>query len=833
VAYEDQRYTEAIDFWQQADRVYIQEDNPTYRALVQSNIALARSHLGDWEQGENHISQSLALINQPNLNQNSNYWQIYAKIYNTQGQLQWSRGQVEAALKSWKTATQAYDRAGKFSGVIHSTINQATALQSLGFSYQAQTTLKGINSLLNQQNSPHLKSLGLKHLGVAYRRVGLFQESLRTLTESLEIASANTDKRAIWLALGNTQRALGNRSQAVGQTQEAQAYFTSARQSYQNAATLNAQLNHLSLLVETGQWQEVAPLLPRIQTQLNSLSPSRNSIFAHLNFARSVTCLQYDLDTISPWCLDRNFAEKERLVSVQKELNLSSKSEIAQLLAASLQQAQNLADIPAQSYVLGQLGQLYEIAGQLPEAKTLTQQALLVLNQRELPEIRYRWQWQLGRILQQQQRPNEAQKMYATAAQTLQNIRGDLRKINAEARFAFRDNVEPFYRQWVDLLLHPDASGMIPQSNLQKALVAIDALHLAELENFLGCDLGTVSPLHQQLDDQTGAIYPIILENRLAIILDSANRDLLYREVSIPRQTFEAKVRSLRHNLTIASNTPEVLQDAQTLYNWLISPLEGDIESLETLVFVLDGNLRNVPMSVLYDGEKYLIEKNHAIAISPRLELFTPQIQPDTPFFVLTGGVDVPQTINGRNFEAIAQVDEELELVITHSDRHHTLLNENFTKNQIENIIQSQNFTAIHWKTHGVFSSDPQSTFLVAYQDIITPRDLADFLQGSLERDQEPISLLVLSACETAQGDDRAVLGLAGIAVRTGARSTISSLWRAEDSANTALMNRFYAELNQGRTKAEALRQAQLMLIEQGYSDPYTWATYILVGNWL
>lgn len=124
-------------------------------------------------------------------------------------------------------------------------------------------------------------------------------------------------------------------------------------------------------------------------------------------------------------------------------------------------------------------------------------------------------------------------------------------------------------------------------------------------------------------------------------------------------------MRSLRHNLTIASNTPEVLQGAETLYNWLITPLEGDIESLETLVFVLDGNLRNVPMSVLYDGEKYLIEKNHAIA----------------------------------------QVDEELELVITHSDRHHPLLNENFTKNQIENIIQSQNFTTIHWKTHGLHFS--------------------------------------------------------------------------------------------------------------------------------
>ena len=92
---------------------------------------------------------------------------------------------------------------------------------------------------------------------------------------------------------------------------------------------------------------------------------------------------------------------------------------------------------------------------------------------------------------------------------------------------------------------------------------------------------------------------------------------------------------------------------------------------------------------------------------------------------------------------------------------------------------------------------------------------------------------MVLSACETAQGDNRAILGLAGLAVRAGARSTLSTLWRAEDDANTRLMADFYQFLQQGATKAKALQQAQLNLLQAGYVAPYYWATYILVGNWL
>jgi len=100
----------------------------------------------------------------------------------------------------------------------------------------------------------------------------------------------------------------------------------------------------------------------------------------------------------------------------------------------------------------------------------------------------------------------------------------------------------------------------------------------------------------------------------------------------------------------------------------------------------------------------------------------------------------------------------------------------------------------------------------------------------------DAIELLVLSACETAEGDKRAALGLAGVAVRAGARSTLATLWQVNDSSTAELIAQFYKTLsNPGDstvTKAKALQSAQLNLLRR-YKAPLYWAPYVLVGNWL
>ncbi|PSB46464.1 hypothetical protein C7B67_20250 [filamentous cyanobacterium Phorm 6] len=139
----------------------------------------------------------------------------------------------------------------------------------------------------------------------------------------------------------------------------------------------------------------------------------------------------------------------------------------------------------------------------------------------------------------------------------------------------------------------------------------------------------------------------------------------------------------------------------------------------------------------------------------------------------------------------------------------------------------------MHLKTHGEFSSDPDKTYIVAYKQLLKGQDIANLIASETAERANNIELLVLSACQTAAGDNRAVLGLAGIAIRAGARSTLSTLWEAQDAPNTELMLKFYDELSKpGMTRAKALHLAQQSLFEK-YPAPNIWGTYILVGNWL
>lgn len=274
---------------------------------------------------------------------------------------------------------------------------------------------------------------------------------------------------------------------------------------------------------------------------------------------------------------------------------------------------------------------------------------------------------------------------------------------------------------------------------------------------------------------------------------------------------------------------------AEQMYDWLLEPFEESLqqyEQIETLVFVLDGPLRNIPMGVLFDGNEFLLQK-YAIAVAPELELFTPQPLPDD-LQVFTGGVGEPQVIEGISFEPIVKLEDELDVISDLFGPQPPLINQQFQGQTLQEQIGSGEFSGIHLKTHGVFSSDPEETFIVAYGDLLKGDELGSLIQAGSAEGATPIDLLVLSSCSTATGDSRAVLGLAGITVRAGARSTLSTLWEARDVPNTELMIKFYQQLKQpGTTRVQALRKAQLFLLESGYGAPHIWATYVLVGNWL
>jgi CHAT domain-containing protein len=839
--YEQERFSEAIEIWQQKLKAFASQGDILNQALVLRYLSLAHQHLGQWSEAQRSLSESLQLLNSKTQTNTPVYLDIFAKVLNTQGRFYYAQGQWSKAIETWKKAAATYEKAGNKTGMIGSAINQAEALQALGLSTQAQTELLQVEQILQQQSDPEIKVTGLEHLGKANRRVGKLKESQKILQTSLQLAKQfqlSKTLGSLFLELGNTERALSNTSIAMGNKEEEQNHTQKASAFYQQAAEfpkqrLLAQLNLLNLLVETGKLSEAAQLGSSIQSANTSLPPSRTSIYAQLHLARSLTCLNFDIDMNTTLCIKNNHQAKP-------SLDTASSKAIAQILATAIQQSRSIKDKTAESYALGQLGGLYEATQQWSTAQDLTQQALLIAQEIQVPDIRYQWEWQMGRLLEKQGDRKKAITAYQEAVETLKSIRGNLLTINSEAQFSFRDNIEPIHRQLVDLLLKTEGNSQPSQENLKRATEVIDSLQLAELENFLSCNLSPKVQLNkdvEQIDQQAALIYPILLEDRLEVIAKFSGKPLKHYFTKIPGEQVEKAAVELRTNILKLNRPEEVIAQATQLYKWLIQPLEPDLANsnkIKTLVFMLDGALRNIPMSVLYDEkrEEYLMQKPYAIAIVPGLQLFDLRPFQRQKLKLLTAGISENREIEGRKFAKLPNVVEELQQVgnIVPSE---SLLNPKFTQENLQQQINSGAFMAVHIATHGKFSSDPEETFILAYNQLLKSNDLNNLLRVNNQSKARIVELLVLSACETAKGDNRATLGLAGIAVRAGARSTLSTLWQVSDRSTSELMQKFYKELTKPEvTKAEALHQAQLELYKE-YKTPYYWAAYVLVGNWL
>ncbi|HEY9607539.1 MAG TPA: CHAT domain-containing protein [Allocoleopsis sp.] len=812
--YQAGRFSEAATLWQQAAQNYEQQGDRFNQSLSLSYLSLAYQDLGQWQEAQKAIQQSLELIeNTSPLTPERNL--ILAQALNARGSLQLAMGETEAALHTWKQAENAYAAAKDETGILGSQINQAQALQVLGLYRRAQATLEQVNQNLQTQPDSLLKAAGLQSLGVALQVVGDLQKSQDVLEQSLamqERLGSSSDLSTTLFSLGNTARVVQDDKKAIAFYEQAAAKSTS------ELDRLEAQLNQFSLLVQTQQWQAAQALLPKIQSHLSNLPTNRSAIYAQVNLAESL--------------LEMRRASQER----QQTISLSSPSELAQLLVKAIEQARTLNDTRAQSYALGELGKLYESTQQWIDARNLTQEALSLAQAINADDITYRWQWQLGRILKQQGNgePGVSKPMldaiaaYSEAVDTLKSLRSDLVAINPNVQFSFRESVEPIYRELVELLLEFEPS----QENLQQAREVIESLQLAQLDNFFreAC-LGAKPEQIDRVEPTAAVIYPIILPDRLAVILSLPGKPLHYYQTQLPQSVVEDRIDQLLQSLNPVVSNKERLRLSQQVYDWLIRPAQDQLAAsgVKTLVFVLDGSLRNLSMAALYDGQQYLVEK-YSIALSPGLQLLEPRSLKRQQLKALMGGL----TEGRQGFSSLPGVQLELNQIAS-DVRSEILLNQSFTKKSLEQQINDTPFPVIHLATHAQFSSKAENTFLLTWDGRINVKEFDTLLRTRERQDTNPIELLVLSACQTATGDKRAALGLAGLAVRSGARSTLATLWSVRDRSTAEIMAEFYRELTQTEvSKAEALRQAQLALLKNAqYQHPFYWAPFVLVGNWL
>lgn len=489
-------------------------------------------------------------------------------------------------------------------------------------------------------------------------------------------------------------------------------------------------------------------------------------------------------------------------------------------------------------YGLGRLGALYEQTQQWTEAEALTADALQIAQTIDAADLSYQWQWQLGRLKAQQwqlmrspESYQQATAAYEQAIQALQSLRSDLVAVHPGVRFSFREQVEPVYRELVDLLLvdNPD------QAALGKARDTIEALQLAELDNFFreACIAPNqaIDTVVDQNDQQAAVLYAIILANRVEVIFKLPQQPLQHYATPIPQVEAEAILTQFRRTLLEPDKLPRAQALGKQIHAWLIQPASDALEQnqIKRLVFVLDGPLQTIPMAALYDGQQYLIEK-YSTALALGLQLVDPQPLARTQLQTLAAGLAAAR----HGFTPLPYVASELD-TIDAAVPSQVLLDQQFTVEALQAEVRSRSFPIIHLATHGQFSSDPSQTFILAWDRPIQVDELDDFLRSRDVSRPDPLELLILSACETAIGDKRAALGLAGIAYRAGARSTVASLWSINDESTALLMDQLYQALaNTSLSRADALREAQLALLQNPqYRRPMFWAPYVLLGNWL
>ena len=505
-----------------------------------------------------------------------------------------------------------------------------------------------------------------------------------------------------------------------------------------------------------------------------------------------------------------------------------------QLLEEAISTSESLGNNLLLGYALGYKGRVLSESSNSEEdlatALALSERAAFLASASQAYESAYLWQWQAARIYNKQAQVTEAIKSYNDAILTLENVRQEL---ITGSPFTFHQKVQPLFTELSDLLLTTarTAGGAEKQSYLKNVQNILEQAKSAELQDYFqnDCVIPDESVNLDQIEAATAVIYPVILPDRVEVLVNV--RDQVHQFVSrIEAGDLKDLVNEFRDQLQVDFGDEEYLEIGEELYDLLFAQVEDlfSENKINTLLVIPDGVLRTIPMAAVYDGEAFMVQR-FAIATTPGISLTLPKPLNVENSNFFAGGIS--EAVQG--YVGLPGVPRELQnLEATYGAS--VLRDTNFKRDDLKEQLTSANYSIVHIATHGHFDSNPQESYLLTYDDKLT-MDLLEESIGNRKNVGEPLELLVLSACETAAGDSRAALGLAGVALKAGARSAVATLWQISDAATVEIIDTFYEyTAKEGVTKARAMQLAQIRLIEQPrFQHPTDWAPFLMIGNWL
>lgn len=807
VVYREQsQYPKALEIFEQALSIHKSLGNKAGEATTLSNIATLYDTLGQYPKALEFFEQALAIYQEVNQQRLASNRELGDKA--GEGKTLNDIGEVYQNLGQYSKALEYYQKALLIEKEIDDKAGEKTTLNNIAVVYDRQGQYSKALEFLNQAlgiakaiSDKAGERTTLNNIAAVYRNLKQYPQALEFYQQALAIERETDNPAGQEITLAG-----------MGVVYFSQGQYTQALESYQQALVIQKEigdragegitLGNIGNLLKEQKQPELA--IAFYKQSVNITQAIRQDLRV-LPKEQQQSYTQTVADTYRS--LADLLLKQDRVLEAQKVLDLLKVQEIDDYLRNVRGNNQTATGLPNLSPE-EQFNQSYN---------ALINQAITL--GKELT--------QLTGIPEQKRTPAQQQRVI--------ELRNTQQKILAE----------------FNSFIHSPAVETIVQQ-LSKT---------ANRQNLDLEDLNSLQSNLKKLNQNAVLLYPLILDDRLELVLVTADSPPIHRSVPVKREDLNraiAQFRTALENPSSDAKTP-----ARQLYDWLIKPIENDLTqaNAQTIIYAPDAQLRYIPLATLHDGKQWLVQRFRVNNITARSlkEIDTrPQVKPHILAGAFTKGSyrfklgNQEFSFNGLPFAA--REVENLAAIVPGTTQ---LLDNAFSRDGT--VPRMNDYNIIHLATHAVFvTAQPEDSFvLFGNGDRIT---LGDIDKWSLPN----VDLVVLSACETGLGgfgNGQEILGFGYLMQKTGARTAIASLWSVSDGGTQALMNAFYTALeNSNTTKAEALRQAQIALITGDYtalgkqrglgvqqrissslsskvanrlSHPYYWAPFILIGNGL
>jgi CHAT domain-containing protein/Tfp pilus assembly protein PilF len=807
------QYAQAIQFYQEALAIYREINDQTGEASILNSLGGAYQQQGQYSQAVEFYQQSLTIRSR-----------IKDRIgegqtLNNLGSLYYNQGQYAQALKTYQQALVILRVLNNIKGVGATLNNIGLVYSELG---QYSQALKVYHQTLEiRQKIRDLEGVGatLHNIGFAHARMKQPTQAVEFYQQALAIRTQIGDKAGKAKTLNNLgfiHNEIGQQSQAlkylndalligreigdragesytldsIGTVYKELSEYSKALEFYQQALAIKQEigdrtgeritLSNIASLLEKQNQPELAIIFYKQSINLTEAIRKDLKILPRIQQQSYTQTVADTYRSLADLLLKRN-----RVLEAQKVLDLLKLQEIDDYLRNSNIRGNQPTDreielLPPERQIQDNIATIQEKA---------------VLLGKELSQLR--------QILPNHRTPAQTQRI------------AELEQIQQQIRQRFNE-----------FILRPEVATTAQQLYRTTGSESLDLLQLNRLQR----------PL-QQLNRSPVLLYPLILEDRLELVLVTPYAPPIHRTVPVTQEELNRAIVEFRRALvhpTTRSNLKAVQKPARQLYSWLIQPIENELAQAgtKTIIYAPDGQLRYIPLAALYDGNRWLVERfdiNNITAAS--LINFNPQLskQPRVLAAAFTQGSY--EFLVGKARYAFAGLEfagQEVEKIATILPGTTMLLDRAFSRETT--VPQLNDHSIVHFATHAAFvSGQPEESFILfGNGDRVTLRDIQTWNLTNVD-------LVVLSACQTGVGgilgNGEEILGLGYQMQQAGALATIASLWVVDDEGTQVLMDAFYAALQQKSPKTQALQKAQIALINSKYNHPYYWAPFIMIGN--